>query len=71
MICDWIVACIWDSALSERLQMDKTLTLDKAKKMVHQRKAIVKEQKNVLKQGEESSLDFIRRDTRGMTEDNP
>lgn len=32
--------------------------------MVHQREA-VKEQKNMLKQGEESSLDFVRSDTRG------
>ena len=63
MICDRIVVGIRDSTLSERLQMDETLTLDKAKKMVRQREA-VKEQQNVLKQGEETSLDFVKSDNR-------
>ena len=63
MIHDRMVVGIRNSALSKRLQMDKTLTLDKAKKMVRQRE-VVKEQQHMLKQGEETSLDFVRSDTR-------
>ena len=48
MIRDRIVVGIRDTGLSERLQMDEAFTLDKAKKLVRQRKA-VKEQQHVLK----------------------
>ena len=40
MIRDRIVVGIQDSALSERLQMDPDLTLEKAKKLVCQREAV-------------------------------
>ena len=60
MIRDRLVVGIRDNSLSERLQMDETLDLDKAKKMVRQREA-VKEQQSILKQGKESSLDFVKR----------
>ena len=40
MIHDRIVVGIRDSALSERLQLDSDLTLDKAKKLVCQREAV-------------------------------
>lgn len=59
MIHDRLVVGIRDSSLSERLQMDETLSLDKAKKMARQREAI-KEQQSMLKQGEETSLDFVK-----------
>ena len=62
MIWDRLVG-IWDSVLSERLQMDETLMLDKAKKLVRQREA-VKEQQSQLKQGEETSVDYVQSDTR-------
>ena len=48
MIRDQIVVCIRDSSLSERLQMDESLTLEKAKKLVRQRET-VKEQRPFLK----------------------
>jgi len=65
MIRDRIVVGIQDSALSERFQMDEMLSLDKAKKMVRQ-KEVFKEQQNVLKQGEKTSLDFVKSDSRNM-----
>ena len=48
MIRDRLVVGIRDSALSERLQLDADLTLDKAKKQIRQREA-VQEQQLVLK----------------------
>ena len=44
MIRDRIVMGIRDSALSERLQLDPDLTLDKVKKLVRQREAVHKHQ---------------------------
>ena len=44
MICDRIVVGIRDSALSERLQLDPELTLEKAKKLVRQREAVHEQQ---------------------------
>ena len=49
LIRDCLVVGIRDLALSERLQMEAELTLDKAKKLICQCKA-VKEQQDVLKQ---------------------
>ena len=49
---------IRDLALSERLQTDETLTLDKAKKLIRQRDA-VREQQQILRKGEDSSLDYM------------
>ena len=63
MIRDREVVGIRDSVLSERLQMDETLMLDKAKKLVRQREA-VKEQQSQLKQGEETSMDYVQSHTR-------
>ena len=40
MIRDRLVVSIKDATLSERLQMDEALTLDKAKKLVHQKEAV-------------------------------
>ena len=36
-ICDRIVVGLWDTAVSEELQMDKDLTLDKTIAAAHQR----------------------------------
>ena len=44
--------------LSERLQMDEVLTLDKAKKLVHRIEAVIKQQ-SFLKR-EETSLDYVK-----------
>jgi len=57
MIRDRLVVGIRDSALSERLQLDPELTLDKAKKMVQQKEA-VKDQQTVLKG--DTNLDALR-----------
>ena len=48
LIQDRLVVRIYDNALSKRLQMKIELTLDKAKWLIHQRKA-VKEQQATLK----------------------
>ena len=48
LIRDRLVVGIKDVTLSESLQMDEALTLDKAKKKVRQREA-VKEQQSFLK----------------------
>ena len=58
LIRDRLVVGIKDIALSERLQTDEALTLDKAKKLVRQREA-VKEHQSILKR-EESNLDYVK-----------
>ena len=40
MIWDWIIMGLWDSNVSERLQTDPELTLNKAVTMAHQREAV-------------------------------
>ena len=47
MIRDRLVVSIWDAAVSERLQLDTELTIEKAKKSISQREA-VKEQQTIL-----------------------
>ena len=47
LIRDRLVVGICDNALSERLQMEAELTLDKAKRLIRQREA-VKEQQETL-----------------------
>ena len=59
MIRDRLVVGIKDSALSESLQMDADLTLEKAKKRIRQREA-VQEQQQLLKGGSSSTLEEIR-----------
>ena len=49
LIRDRLVVRIRDLALSERLQMEAELTLDKAKRLIRQCK-VVKEQQDTLKQ---------------------
>ena len=63
MIRDRIVVGIRDSTLSERLQLDPELTLEKAKTLVRQREA-VHEQQSILRGGapkQESTIDFVKR----------
>ena len=61
LIRDRIVVRIRDKALSERLQLDPDLTLEKAKKIVHQREA-VQEPQEILKTSpkEEKLVDSVR-----------
>ena len=59
MIRDRLVVGIQDLALSERLQLDPELTLEKAKTLVRQREA-VKEQQQVLKGTGSSNLDEMQ-----------
>ena len=49
LIRDHLVVGIWDSTLSERLQLESELTLDKAKQFIHQRES-VKTQQGLLQQ---------------------
>ena len=58
LIRDCLVVGIRDVTLSERLQTDEALTLEKAKKLARQREA-VKEQQSILKH-DETNLDYIR-----------
>ena len=60
MIRDRLVVGIQDDALSQRLQLDPNLTLDKAKKLVRQREA-VQEQQQVLKGAPSSDLEELQR----------
>ncbi len=61
MIRDRIVVGIRDKTLSERLQLDPDLTLEKAKKLVRQREAVHKQQA-MLRDGskQEMPVDFVR-----------
>ena len=56
MISDRLVVAIQDLSLSERLQVDPELTLEKAKKLVRQHEA-VREQQQVLKGVGSGNLD--------------
>ena len=60
LVRDRLVVGIRDHALSERLQMEAELTLDKAKRLIRQREA-VKEQQEELKQPSkwDTSLDAV------------
>ena len=59
MIRDRLVVGIRDTALSEKMQMDPNLTLETAKKSIHQREA-VHEQQQTLKNITDGNLDAIR-----------
>ena len=63
MIRDRLVVGILDKSLSERLQLDPDLTLEKAKKMVCQREAI-QEQQQVLNGAVSSSLHQVTREAK-------
>ena len=58
MIRDRLIVGICDSSLSERLQMDDALTLEKTKKLVRQREAFKKQQSFLKK--EECSLEHVK-----------
>ncbi len=64
MVRDRLVVGLRDLALSQRLQMDPNLTLEKAKMLSRQREA-VKEQQGLLHKScppsEDSSIAFLRR----------
>ncbi len=47
MIWDRLVVGIRDSSLSERLQLDSDLTLEKAKKAIRQREAVKEQQREL------------------------
>ena len=62
MIRDWLVVGIRDSSLSERLQLDANLTLEKAKIAIRQKEA-VHEQQRILKGDSKSNpitLDTVK-----------
>jgi len=40
LICNRLVVGIWDSALSERLQLESELTLDEAKQLIQQQESV-------------------------------
>lgn len=57
MICDCLIVGIRDESLSERLQMESDLTLEKAKKIIRQREA-VQQQQGILK-GSTKTLETV------------
>ena len=61
MIRDRIVVGIRDRPLSERLQLDAELTLEKAKTMVRQREAVHEQQSILHTPKEEKTVDHVRR----------
>jgi len=64
MIRDRIVVGIRDSALSERLQLDPDLTLEKAKTLVRQREDVHEQQAILRGSGptkQEMAVDFVKR----------
>ena len=65
MIRDRLVVGIRDEALSERLQLDPDLTLEKTKKMVPQRE-VVHEQQLVFKDEPTTTLDEMRAKVRDI-----
>ena len=67
MIRDRLVVGIRDSALSERLQMDADLTLEKAKKQIRQREAVHQQQRE-LKGAEQPSLEALHSSQRSSSE---
>ena len=58
MICNRLVVGIRDTELSQRLQLDSDLTLEKAKKSVRLREA-VSEQRRILETPEETRVDQL------------
>ena len=62
MIRDRLVVGIQNAALSQRLQMDAALTLEKAKTTIRQQEA-VKEQQSILSGSEGPNVDAIRQGT--------
>ena len=64
MIRDRIVVGIRDSALSERLQLDPDLTLEKAKKLVRQREAVHEQQQFLTgKSSEGAAMEAVSKNT--------
>ena len=64
MLRDRLVVGIRDRALSEKLQIDAELTLEKAKTAIRQREA-VKEQHQQLQGGATVALDLVRQGNKG------
>ena len=65
LICNRLVVGIRDSALSEYLQLESDLTLDKAKKRIRQRE-VVRIQQEILHKAQtkdNTSLDAVRQST--------
>ena len=64
LVCDRLVVGLHDLALSQRLQMDPDLTLEKMK-MLSRRREAVREQQGLLHKSppppEDSSIAFLRR----------
>ena len=60
MIRDRIVVGIRDSSLSERLQLNPTLTLDKAKQTVRQSEAVHEQNKSLTAQASPGNIDAMQ-----------
>ena len=56
-----LVVGIRDNVLSERLQMEPELTLDKAKRLIRQREAVKEQQETVRNRNKEGLVDTVAR----------
>jgi len=63
LIQDRLTVGICDSTLAERLQMEKELTLEKAKCLICQREAVREQQAILRTPAKEKSLDAMRKTT--------
>ena len=61
MVCDRLVVGIWDAGLSQQLQLDSELTLEKAKMKIRQKEAVGEQQKELKASAEgTTSLEELR-----------
>ena len=70
MICDHLVVGILNTSLSESLQMDANLTLQKVKQIVRQREAVQKQQ-TILHREEQPSemmVNYLKGDKRSSSQ---
>ena len=68
MICDRIVVGLHDSSLSEKLQLEPELTLEKAVTSAHQRESVKKQQKIVRAEESSPNIDAVHsKQIRGKT----
>ena len=68
MLCDRLVVGIRDAGISEKLQMDRELTLEKAKKLARQKEAVKDQYRQLQKgtqRGAEALLEGVRRGIHG------
>ncbi|UYV68297.1 K02A2.6-like [Cordylochernes scorpioides] len=67
LICDRIVVGVRDKALSERMQLDSELTLEKAVKMVRQQEAVRQQQVDLQRPSTSQKVNQVRFNSRKLS----